>query len=278
MRFTKMQGLGNDYIYVQEGKERILDPGALAKRLSDRHFGIGADGLILIRESAKADFCMDIYNADGSRAEMCGNGLRCAAKYVRDRDLVSGDEMTAETLSGIRKIWIQKNADGNGDQITVDMGYPILLADQIPIISEHTKVIGEPIRIRQMEYYMTGVSMGNPHAVIFLKDIRRLDLAAIGPEMEYHGKFPKRTNVEFVQVENPREICVRVWERGTGETLACGTGACAAVVAGVLNDLTERQVTVKLKGGQLTVLWERTSGNVYMTGPAVTVYEGEIVL
>ena len=273
-----MQGLGNDYIYVNGITEHIREPEKLAVRLSDRHFGIGADGLILILPSQKADFRMEIYNADGSRAEMCGNGIRCVAKYVYDRGLTDRKELTVETLAGIRKLWMETDEEDKISQVTVDMGYPIFQADKIPIISEHTRVVQEPITIRQMEYRMTGVSMGNPHAVVWVNSVKRLDLARIGPEFEYHGRFPRRVNVEFAQVVDRELIAVRVWERGAGETLACGTGACAAVVAGVLNDLTERHVTVKLIGGELSVLWNESDGKLYMTGPAVTIYDGIVTL
>ncbi len=278
MYFTKMQGLGNDYIYVNGITEHIREPEKLAVRLSDRHFGIGADGLILILPSEKADFRMEIYNADGSRAEMCGNGIRCLAKYVYDRGLTDKKELTVETLAGIRKLWMETGEEDKISQVTVDMGYPVFQADKIPIISEHTRVVQEPIVIHHMEYRMTGVSMGNPHVVVWVNSVKRLDLARIGPEFEYHGRFPKRVNVEFAQVADREHIAVRVWERGAGETLACGTGACAAVAAGVLNDLTERHVTVKLIGGELSVLWNESDGKLYMTGPAVTIYDGIVTL
>lgn len=275
MYFTKMHGLGNDYVYVNCFAEYIREPERLARAFSDRHFGIGSDGLILIGPSAKADFRMDIYNADGSRAEMCGNGIRCLAKYVYERGMTRKQELQVETASGIRRLWLQVSQNAV-EQVTVDMGYPILQADKIPIISEHSRVIQEKITIHQTEYKITGVSMGNPHAVVYVKRVKGIDLNRMGPEFEYHGRFPKRINVEFVEVVSRQSIRVRVWERGAGETLACGTGACAAVVASVLNDLTERQVSVQLEGGELIVLWDRDDGKVYMTGPAVTVYDGEI--
>lgn len=278
MYFTKMHGLGNDYIYVNDMEEHIREPQKLAVRLSDRHFGVGADGLILIQSSQKADYKMTVYNADGSRAEMCGNGIRCVAKYIYDHEMTKKKILSVETQAGIRRLWIETDETDRVCRVKVDMGYPILQADKIPVISEHTRVIQEPITIRHMEYRMTGVSMGNPHAVVWVPDIRRLDLAQIGPEFEYHGRFPKRVNVEFAQVIDREHVTVRVWERGTGETLACGTGACATVVAGVLNDLTERRVTIKLKGGELSVLWDESDGKVYMTGPAVTVYDGIVTL
>ena len=278
MYFTKMHGLGNDYIYVNGITEHIREPERLAVRLSDRHFGAGADGLILILPSKRADFRMDIYNADGSRAEMCGNGIRCFAKYVYDRGMTKKKELIIETDAGMRRLWLETDEEDKISRVTVDMGYPIFQADKIPIISEHTRVVQEPILIRHMEYRMTGVSMGNPHAVVWVNSVKRLDLSQIGPEFEYHGRFPRRVNVEFAQVVDREHIIVRVWERGAGETLACGTGACAVAAAGVLNDLTERHVTVKLKGGELSVLWDETDGKMYMTGPAVTVYDGIVTV
>lgn len=275
MYFTKMHGLGNDYVYVNCFAEYIREPERLARAVSDRHFGVGSDGLILIGPSGKADFRMEIYNADGSRAEMCGNGIRCLAKYVYERGMTEKQELQVETAAGIRRLWLQ--VSGNVvEQVTVDMGYPILQADKIPIISEHSRVIQERITVHQTEYRITGVSMGNPHAVVYVKRVKGIDLNRMGPEFEYHGRFPKRVNVEFTEVVDRHSIRVRVWERGAGETLACGTGACAAVVASVLNDLTERQVSVQLEGGELTVVWDEDDGKVYMTGPAVMVYDGEI--
>lgn len=274
MRFEKMHGLGNDYVYVNCLEETIREPGEIARRISDRHFGIGADGLILICPSQKADFRMDIYNADGSRAEMCGNGIRCVGKYVYEHGMTKKQSLQIETLAGLRDLALHIR-DDVVENVTVDMGYPILQSDKIPIISEHSRVIREKLQIFQTEYEITGVSMGNPHAVIYTKHVKWVDLSRIGPEIEYYGRFPRRTNVEFVEVIDRNTIKVRVWERGAGETLACGTGACAAVVASVLNDLTERQVTVKLKGGDLDVIWKEDDGKVYMTGPAVKVYDGE---
>ncbi len=275
MHFTKMHGLGNDYVYVNCFVEYVREPGELARLVSRRHFGIGADGLILICPSEKADFRMEIYNADGSRAEMCGNGIRCLAKYVYEHGMTEKKELQIETPAGIRSLWLK--TEGNRvEQVTVDMGYPVLQADKIPIISENSRVIQEKITIHQTEYRMTGVSMGNPHAVVYVKRVKGIDISRMGPEFEYHGRFPRRINVEFAEVLGRNRIRVRVWERGAGETLACGTGACAAVVASVLNDLTERQVSVQLEGGELTVLWSSDDGKVYMTGPAETVYDGEI--
>ncbi len=275
MYFTKMHGLGNDYVYVNCFVEYVREPGSLARLVSDRHFGIGSDGLILICPSEKADFRMEIFNADGSRAEMCGNGIRCLAKYVYEQGMTKKKELQIETLAGIRRLWLQ-TAGNLVEQVTVDMGYPVLQADKIPIISENSRVIMEKITIHQTDYQMTGVSMGNPHAVIYVNRVKGIDINRMGPEFEYHGRFPRRVNVEFAEVLSRDSLRVRVWERGAGETMACGTGACAAVVASVLNDLTERQVSVQLKGGELTVLWSEEDGKVYMTGPAETVYNGEI--
>ncbi len=273
MKFTKMHGIGNDYIYVNCFEEKIENPQHMARVLSDRHKGIGGDGLVLIAPSVKADFKMLIYNADGSMAEMCGNGIRCVGKYVYERGLTTKKLITIETLSGVRNV--QLFADSN-EGICVDMGSPILCADKVPVISEHTMVVNEKIRINQLEYQMTAVSMGNPHAVVFCKNVKGMDMNYVGPAFEYHGRFPRRVNVEFVEVIDRHNMRVRVWERGTGETLACGTGACAAVVAAVLNNLTEREVGVQLLGGVLKVEWRQSDNTVYMTGPAQTVFDGEI--
>ncbi|MDO4474373.1 MAG: diaminopimelate epimerase [Eubacteriales bacterium] len=277
MRFVKMHGLGNDYVYVNCFEETIKEPEILAKKVSDRHFGVGSDGLILICPSKKADFRMEIYNSDGSRAEMCGNGIRCVGKYVYDRGLTKKQNLRIETLAGIRELVLHTRA-GIVESVTVDMGYPVLQSDKIPIISANDRVIREKINIYKTEYEITGVSMGNPHVAIYVSHVKWVDLDRIGPEIEYYGRFPRRTNVEFVEVIDRSTIKVRVWERGAGETLACGTGACAAVVASVLNDLTDRQVTVELKGGDLSVIWNEKDGKVYMTGPATTVYDGEFPL
>lgn len=299
MKFTKMHGLGNDYIYVNCFEEKIKEPSKIARFISDRHKGIGSDGLILIGPSKKADFRMQIFNADGSVAEMCGNGIRCVGKYVFDRGMTEKEELEIETLAGIRrlKLHIKKQEElNNWDEeinnirnccrtssdgrivtsVTVDMGTPILTADKIPVISKNTQVINETVMINHMNYRMTAISMGNPHAVVFVKNVKGVDLPLLGPAFEYHGRFPKRINTEFVEVLDRNTINVRVWERGAGETLACGTGACAAVVASVLNNLTEREVTVKLLGGDLKVEWRQSDNLVYMTGPAQTVYDGAI--
>lgn len=280
MRFAKMQGTGNDYIYVNCLEEVVNEPDILARRLSDRHFGVGADGLVLIRPSGRADFAMEIYNADGSRGEMCGNGIRCLGKYVYDRGLTDKRELDIQTGSGTRHLRLfPGEGDGAGGEIRmveVNMGKPVLEADQVPAISEHTCMVHEPVRVGGVEYPMTAVSMGNPHAVIFTGHVRGIDLQRLGPSIEYHGRFPRRVNVEFAQVEDRRTARVRVWERGSGETLSCGTGACAVLVAGVLNDLTDRQVTVKLIGGDLLAEWREETGEILLTGPAVHVFDGEV--
>ncbi len=284
MRFTKMQGLGNDYVYVNCFQEKVENPSETAKRISDRHFGVGADGLILIGPSEQADFEMAMYNADGSRGEMCGNGIRCVAKYVYDYGLTDKTSISVETLGGIKYLDLTIE-DGKAVLVRVDMGRPELRAREIPIICEaadgesaadEAQVIDEPIVVGGMEYSMTGVSMGNPHAVVFLEDVEGFDIEKIGPKFENHERFPRRINTEFVRIIDRERIEMRVWERGSGETLACGTGACAAVVASILNGLAGRKVTVKLKGGDLLVEWDQESGKVYMTGPAEVVFDGEI--
>lgn len=277
MKFTKMQGLGNDYVYVNCFEEIVENAGAVSKRISDRHTGIGSDGLILIEPSERADFKMQVFNPDGSVGEMCGNGIRCLAKYVYERGMTHKKELEIETRAGIRSLEIRTEG-GRVSSVRVDMGVPILRAEQIPILSKHGEVIDEPIFINHMEYRMTGVSMGNPHAVVFVKNVKGIDIGRLGPLFEYHGRFPRRINTEFAQVMDKENIRLRVWERGVGETMACGTGACAAAAAGVLNGLTKRSVTVTLLGGKLKVSWEKNSGKMYMTGPARTVYEGEIDL
>lgn len=302
MRLTKMQGLGNDYVYVNCFQEKVENPSEMAKRISDRHFGVGADGLILIGPSEQADFEMAMYNADGSRGEMCGNGIRCVAKYVYDYGLTDKTSISVETLGGIKYLDLTIE-DGKAVLVRVDMGRPELRAREIPIICEaadgesaadedsilggenvtdgdaaadQMQVIDESIVVDGMEYRMTGVSMGNPHAVVFLEDVEGFDIEKIGPKFENHERFPRRINTEFVRIIDRERIEMRVWERGSGETLACGTGACAAVVASILNGLAGRKVTVKLKGGDLLVEWDQESGKVYMTGPAEVVFDGEI--
>ena len=275
MKFTKMHGLGNDYVYVNCFEEKIDNPPAVARFVSDRHFGIGSDGLIMINPSKTADFEMEMYNADGSRGEMCGNGIRCVAKYVYDYGLTDKTQISVETLGGIKYLDLTVE-DGKVSLVKVDMGKPELEADLIPIISEREQVIDEPIEVDGKEYHMTGVSMGNPHAVIYVDDVKGLDLEKIGPKFENHERFPKRINTEFVHCIDRQTVEMRVWERGSGETLACGTGACAVAVSSILNNLTDTQVTVKLLGGDLQIEWDREKDRVFMTGPATVVFDGLI--
>ena len=275
MKFTKMHGLGNDYVYVNCFEEKIDNPPAVARFVSDRHFGIGSDGLIMINPSKTADFEMEMYNADGSRGEMCGNGIRCVAKYVYDYGLTDKTQISVETLGGIKYLDLTVE-DGKVSLVKVDMGKPELEADLIPIISEREQVIDEPIEVDGKEYHMTGVSMGNPHAVIYVDDVKGMDLEKIGPKFENHERFPKRINTEFVHCIDRQTVEMRVWERGSGETLACGTGACAVAVSSILNNLTATQVTVKLLGGDLQIEWDREKDRVFMTGPATVVFDGVI--
>ena len=270
-----MHGLGNDYVYVNCFEEKIDNPPAVARFVSDRHFGIGSDGLIMINPSKTADFEMEMYNADGSRGEMCGNGIRCVAKYVYDYGLIDKTQISVETLGGIKYLDLTVE-DGKVSLVKVDMGKPELEADLIPIISEREQVIDEPIEVDGKEYHMTGVSMGNPHAVIYVDDVKGLDLEKIGPKFENHERFPKRINTEFVHCIDRQTVEMRVWERGSGETLACGTGACAVAVSSILNNLTDTQVTVKLLGGDLQIEWDREKDRVFMTGPATVVFDGVI--
>ena len=262
MKFTKMQGIGNDYVYVNCFEETVEDPCETAKMVSDRHFGIGSDGLILIKPSDVADCQMDMYNLDGSRGAMCGNGIRCVGKYAYDHGIVDKPEIDVETPSGIKHLSM-KVKDGKVELVTVDMGRPV-----------PTSEIGEPITVDGKEYRFTGVSMGNPHAVIFLEEINGISLEETGRELEFHPRFPERANIEFCHVTARDRMEIRVWERGVGETLACGTGACAAVVASVLNDLTDEEVIVKLLGGELSVRWDRKVNHVFLEGPAVKVFDG----
>ena len=277
MKFTKMQGIGNDYVYVNCFQEKVENPGEVAKMVSDRHFGIGSDGLILIKPSDVADFEMDMYNSDGSRGAMCGNGIRCVAKYVYDYGLTDKTSITVNTASGIKYLDLTIE-NGKAVQIRVNMGTPILEASKIPVISEKEKVIDEPIVAGNKEYRITAVSMGNPHAVTYIDDVKGLDIEKIGPQFEHHSIFPDRVNTEFVKVLDRNTVEMRVWERGSGETLACGTGACAVAVASILNGYTEDEVTVKLLGGDLKIYWDRKENLVYMTGPAEVVFDGEIKL
>lgn len=277
MKFTKMEGLGNDYIYVNCFQEKVEHPEEIAVRYSDRHFGIGSDGLILICPSDIADFRMVMYNADGSQAEMCGNGIRCVGKYVYDYGLTRKTDVSVETLAGIKYLNLLVT-NGTVEQVTVDMGAPILDAEQIPVAFSRTQVINEPILVNQTEYHMTCVSMGNPHAVVFVDSVKDIPLEKLGPLFENHRLFPKRINTEFVEIINDSEVNMRVWERGAGETLACGTGACASTVACILNQKTKDEIVLHLLGGDLKVKWDRAVNKVYMTGPAKVVFDGEIKL
>lgn len=273
MIFTKMHGLGNDYVCINCFRERVEDPSGFARALCDRHYGIGADGLILICPSKVSDFKMEIYNSDGSVAGMCGNGIRCLGKYVYDYGLTGKETLSIETKSGIRNMHLQIQ-DGKACGAMVDMGVPRLNAHSIPILSEKDLVINDPIEVQKKNYRMTGISMGNPHAVIFSEEINGISLEETGRELEFHPRFPERANIEFCHVTARDRMEIRVWERGVGETLACGTGACAAVVASVLNDLTDEEVIVKLLGGELSVRWDRKVNHVFLEGPAVKVFDG----
>ena len=277
MKFTKMEGLGNDYVYVNCFRETVDNPSEVAKKVSDRHFGIGSDGLILIKPSGVADFRMDMYNADGSQAEMCGNGIRCVAKYVYDYGLTDKTSISIETLAGIKYLDLQVT-DGKVSLITVNMGSPELIPDKIPVISDSKRVVDEPIEVDGTTYKMTCVSMGNPHCIVFVEDTASFPLETVGPLFENHERFPKRVNTEFIQLLDRKTVNMRVWERGSGETLACGTGACASAVACILNGLTEDEITLHLLGGDLIVRWDQQDNLVYMTGPARVVFDGEIVL
>lgn len=273
MIFTKMHGLGNDYVCINCFRERVEDPSGFARTLCDRHYGIGADGLILICPSKVSDFKMEIYNSDGSVAGMCGNGIRCLGKYVYDYRLTGKETLSIETKSGIRNMHLHIQ-DGKACGAMVDMGVPRLNAHSIPILSEKDLVINDPIEVQKKNYRMTGISMGNPHAVIFSEEINGISLEETGRELEFHPRFPERANIEFCHVTAMDRMEIRVWERGVGETLACGTGACAAVVASVLNDLTDEEVIVKLLGGELSVRWDRKVNHVFLEGPAVKVFDG----
>ena len=277
MRFTKMEGCGNDYIYINGFEEEVKYPDMLAVAMSERHFGVGADGLVLILPSEVADFRMRMFNMDGSEGEMCGNAVRCIGKYVYERGMTTKNVITLETLGGIKTLQLHIQND-IVIAVTADMGEPILEAAQIPVISDKMPVIGEKLQILDKTFDVTCVSMGNPHAVVFMDGVKEMDLKEIGPAFESHERFPGRTNTEFVQVVDESHVIMRVWERGSGETLACGTGACAVAVACALNGKTGSQVDVELLGGVLNIRWDRENDRVYMTGPAVEVYHGEIGL
>lgn len=278
MKFTKMQGCGNDYVYIDCTKTQIKGNMAdLAVKISDRHFGVGSDGLILIKPSDKADFFMDMYNSDGSRGKMCGNGIRCVGKYVYDKGLTDKKRIKVETLSGVKTLdLITEN--GKVAYVTVDMGAPDFTPANIPVVWDKEAVINEPLVVGDKEYRVTCLSMGNPHAVVFVEDTDNFPIDKVGPMFENHEIFPDRVNTEFVKVIDRNRIKMRVWERGSGETLACGTGACASVVASVVNGFTDNEVKVSLLGGDLHIKYDKDKNMVYMTGPAVTVFEGEMEL
>ena len=289
MKFTKMHGCGNDYVYINCFEEKPADPEKLAITLSDRHFGIGGDGVIFIRPSDKADCMMDMYNLDGSRGKMCGNGIRCVGKYAYDHGIVNKTKITVETLSGIKTLTLFPGADGKIEKVTVDMGVAEFVPAKIPLNTELLSTIPEsgkyksgeclkeiPLSINGKALRFTFVSMGNPHAVTFIDDTSKLDIMAYGPEAEVHPMFPEKANIEFIAVKDRSHIDMRVWERGSGETFACGTGACASVVACTENGLTDNEVEVTLLGGKLEIIYDKASGRVLMTGPATEVFNGEI--
>lgn len=274
MRFTKMQGIGNDYVYLNGFSPLPLDLSRLSRQISDRHFGVGSDGLVVIMPSETCDFRMRMFNPDGSEAEMCGNASRCIGKYVYDKGLTTKTDLTLETLAGVKHLTLHLN--GNiVERVTVDMGEPILSSQDIPVALPMSYVVSYPLEIENISFDVTCVSMGNPHAVIFVDDMSRYDLHHIGALIEHYPLFPRRTNVEFVEILSPDSLKMRVWERGTGETMACGTGACASLVAAVLNGKSRRQATLHLQGGDLKIEWNEKDNHVYMTGDAVTVFEGE---
>lgn len=275
MKFTKMQGCGNDYVYINGISEVVEDKKVLVPKLSDRHFGIGSDGVIFINASEKADFEMEMYNADGSRSQMCGNGIRCVGKFVYDKGLTKETNITVESFGAVKHLNLTVE-NGEVSKVMVDMGEAELTAAKVPVVCDKEKAVMEPIEVNGTTYSMTCVSMGNPHAVIFVDEITDRMVWEDGKALETHPCFPERANIEFVQVINRNHIKMRVWERGSGETYACGTGSCACVVAGVINGILDENVTVSLLGGDLEIRWKQEENKVYMTGPAVTVFEGEI--
>lgn len=277
MKFTKMHGCGNDYIYVNLFEETVNNPAEVSIKVSDRHFGIGADGLVLIGPSEVADFRMRIFNADGSEAEMCGNATRCVAKYVFEHKLTSKTTITLETGAGIKELVLTVK-DGIVELVRVDMGEPVFEPSLIPVEAETKKVVNEPFEVDGKIWRMTCVSMGNPHAVTFVEDVYALDLEKIGPSFENHSRFPKRTNTEFCHVISRNEVDMRVWERGSGETWACGTGACGLVMACIENGYTDNKVLVHLRGGDLIIEYDEKTNHVFKTGPATEVFSGEIQL
>lgn len=275
MNFTKMQGCGNDYVYVNCFKETVENPSLTAKKVSDRHFGIGGDGLILIKPSKVADVAMGMFNADGSEGEMCGNGIRCVAKYAYDYGIVDKTSITVETKAGVKHLDLQVE-NGKVKLVTVDMGEPLVKPELVPVRFTGDMVLSERLFVEGKEYEITCVSMGNPHAVTFVEDTASLDIEKIGPGFETHEFFPNRVNTEFIQIIDDETINMRVWERGSGETLACGTGACASVYACILNGKTKDKVLVHLLGGDLEIRYDKSSNHIYMTGPACVVFDGAI--
>ncbi len=276
IKFTKMHGLGNDYVYIDCTEEqKIKNISSLAQFISNRHFGVGSDGLILICKSDIADFKMRMFNYDGTEAEMCGNGIRCVGKFVYDKGLTKKDNITVETLAGIKKLKFNIK-EGNVETVEVDMGEPILEPDKIPVISEEAIVKNLKIKARENEFKFTCVSMGNPHAITIVDNTKDFNIEKYGPVLEKDEHFPRRANIEFIELVDKNNIKMRVWERGAGETLACGTGACASVVACALNGYIESEANVELLGGTLKIRWDKENNHIYMTGPATTVFEGEI--
>ena len=277
IKFTKMQGLGNDYVYIDAINQNVENESTLAKFVSNRHFGIGSDGLILICKSEIADFKMRMFNSDGSEAEMCGNGIRCVGKFVYDKGLTDKTNLTIETLAGIKTLKLNTK-ENKVQTVRVDMGEPILEPEKIPVLSTLNPVKNLILKANEKEFKFTCVSMGNPHAITIVDDVKNFDVEKYGKELEVNEVFPNRTNVEFIEIVDSKNIKMRVWERGAGETLACGTGACASVVSTVLNNVTSRDVKVELLGGTLEIYWDEEDNHVYMTGPAVTVFEGDLLI
>lgn len=275
IKFTKMHGLGNDYVYIDAINQKIENESSLAQFVSNRHFGIGSDGLILICKSEIADFKMRMFNSDGSEAEMCGNGIRCVGKFVYDKGLTNKTTVKIETLAGIKTL-ILNTKDGKVETARVDMGEPILEAEKIPVISTEKTVKNLELEAENKKFKFTCVSMGNPHAITIVENTKEFDVEKYGKVLEIDKAFPKKANIEFAQIVDRQNINMRVWERGAGETLACGTGACATAVACNLNGLTDRKVNIELLGGTLNIEWNETDNHVYMTGPAVTVFDGEL--
>ena len=273
LKFTKMQGLGNDYVYIDAIHQKIENESSLAQFVSNRHFGIGSDGLILICKSDIADFKMRMFNSDGREAEMCGNGIRCVGKFVYDKGLTSKTTVSIETLAGIKTLELNTK-EGKVETVKVDMGEPILNPKEIPVISEEEPVKNLILEAEDRKFKFTCVSMGNPHAITQVEDTENFDVEKYGKILEVDKAFPNKTNVEFIQIVDKNHVKMRVWERGAGETLACGTGACGTAVASYLNGMTERKVEVELLGGKLYIEWNEKDNHIYMTGPAVTVFEG----